>query len=115
MPISPKDPATPKPEALNVEKKVLLDQTALKSAVVTKDNLGNPQIDLQFSKEGGKQLAEITKANVRKRLAIVVDGQLYSAPVINDVITGGRANISGSFTLEEAKELAAKISEKLAK
>jgi len=115
LPVSPRDPAAPQLKALNVERKVLLDQAALKSAVVTKDHLGHPQIDLQFNQAGGQRFAEITKTNIHKRLAIVVDGQLYSAPVVNSEITGGQAVISGSFTLEEANALAGRITGKLKK
>ena len=51
----------------------------------------------------------LTKENLNKRLAIVLDGHLYSAPVIRSEISEGKAQITGSFTEEEARELAAKI------
>ena len=51
------------------------------------------------------------KENINKRLAIVLDGHLYSAPVIRSEISGGKAQITGSFTEEEANALAAKIND----
>ena len=98
-----------KKETINVHKTVLLDQTALKSARVQKDALGHPQIQITFSDEGRKRFAEITREKIGQRLAIIIDGQLYCAPTIRSEIPGGKAEISGSFTKEEAKVLAAKI------
>jgi len=98
------------PERLYVQKKVLLDQTALKSAKVIADKRnGNPLIEIAFTAEGKERFAEVTRKNVGRRLAIVIEGRLYSAPSIRTEIPGGRAEISGSFSEPEAKELAAKI------
>jgi preprotein translocase subunit SecD len=103
-------------ERLNVQKKVLLDQTALKSAKVTVDKRsGNPLIEITFTAEGRKRFAEVTRENVGRRLAIVIEGELYSAPTIRTGIPGGRAEVSGSFSEAEARELAAKITEALSK
>jgi preprotein translocase subunit SecD len=105
-----------KAERLYVQKKVLLDQTALKSAKVTTDRrTGNPLIEITFTAEGRKRFAEVTRENVGRRLAIVIEGRLYSAPTIRTEIPGGRAEISGSFSEPEARELAAKITESLTK
>ena len=107
---------TAQPERLYVQKKVLLDQTALKSARVIADKRsGNPLIEIVFTAEGKKQFAEVTRGNVGRRLAIVIEGRLCSAPVIRTEIPGGRAEISGSFNGPEARELAAKITESLTK
>jgi SecD/SecF fusion protein len=65
-----------------------------------------PEILLRFNSEGADKFAEITKANVGRMMAIVLDGVLYSAPRINEPITGGNASISGSFEIKEAFELA---------
>jgi preprotein translocase subunit SecD len=89
----------------------LLDHTSLSSATVSTNALGAPQIDIEFSSTGSEQFAQITKTNINKRLAIVLDGGLYSVPVIRSEISGGKAQISGSFTQEEAKGLAAKIND----
>jgi preprotein translocase subunit SecD len=59
-----------------------------------------------FNAVGAKQFEDITGRNVKKRLAIVLDGNVYSAPVIQEKISGGNAQITGSFTMDEAKDLA---------
>jgi protein-export membrane protein SecD len=64
-----------------------------------------PVVGLQFTKEGGDLFAKITKENVGKPLAVILDGQVLSAPVIQGEITGGQAQITGNFTAEEAKKL----------
>lgn len=65
-----------------------------------------PYVSIQFNDEGGKLFEEITGRNIDKPLAIFVGGQLISAPNVNDKISGGSAQITGSFTLEEANNLA---------
>jgi preprotein translocase subunit SecD len=102
-------------QVLNVQNTVLLDQTALKSAKVEKDNLGQPQIAITFTENGRKRFAEVTRQSVGKRLAIVIDGQLYSAPVIRTEIPGGKAEIVGDFSEQEAQELVAKINSSLSR
>lgn len=64
-----------------------------------------PQISLEFDSEGAKLFEEITERNVGKILAIYIDNQLLSAPMVNEKIAGGKAQITGDFTIEEAKEL----------
>jgi preprotein translocase subunit SecD len=99
-------------ETLYVQKTPLLDYTAVRSATITKNaSSGAPEINVEFSPEGKALFAAITKENISRRLAIVLDGHLYSAPVIRSEISGGQAQITGSFTEEEAKELVAKINE----
>ena len=99
-------------ETLHVQKTPLLDYTAVSSATVTRNaSSGAPEIGVEFSEEGRELFAAITKENLNKRLAIVLDGHVYSAPVIRSEITGGKAQITGSFTEQEATELAAKINE----
>ncbi len=66
----------------------------------------NPSIGLEFTSEGAKLFADITSANVGKPLGIFLDGQLLSAPRVNEPIRDGKAAISGQFSLDEAKELA---------
>jgi SecD/SecF fusion protein len=76
------------------------------SAGITRDTISNqPLITMRFDKEGAQKFADVTRANVGRFLAIVLDGELYSAPRINDAITGGRAQIEGDFTVKEAIEL----------
>jgi RNA polymerase sigma factor (sigma-70 family) len=98
-------------ETLYVQKKPLLDHTAISSVTVEKNPLGAPVISVEFSDVGKELFAQITKENLNKRLAIVLNGQLYSAPVIRSEISGGKAQISGSFSEAEAGELAANLSE----
>ena len=96
---------------LQVQKAPLLDQTAIRSVTVAKNALGAPEIDVEFSPEGKELFAAITKENINKRLAIVLNGQLYSAPVIRSEISEGKAQITGNFSEAEARELAAKIND----
>lgn len=69
-------------------------------------NSQKPLILLQFNEEGAKIFEELTANNIGKRLAIYIDGVLLSAPVVQEKISGGKAQISGNFTIQEAKELA---------
>ncbi len=64
-----------------------------------------PTISLEFNEEGAKLFAEITAKNIEKKIAIYLDGQPLSAPVVREAIRDGRAEISGQFTVEEAREL----------
>lgn len=102
-------------ETLPVLKKVLIDQKDLRSVRVSKDQLGHPQIEIRFTDEGKKRFADVTRDSIGKRLAIVIGGRLYSAPKIMTEISGGRAMISGSFSEQEAKELADRITQSLKK
>jgi protein-export membrane protein SecD len=71
--------------------------------------LGTVQVVLQFNDEGSQLFADITKRNVSKQVAIFLDGQVISAPVVQQEIIGGRAVISGSGNVEEAKLLARRL------
>jgi protein-export membrane protein SecD len=66
----------------------------------------SPYLNITFTAEGGDLFAEITRANVGRQLGIFLDGELLSAPNINEAITGGRAVVTGSFTADEVRELA---------
>ncbi len=82
----------------------------LKKAVVTYDNnTGEPEVSLEFNSEGAKLFEEITARNVGKPLAIFLDGQVISAPTVNEKITGGKAVITGRFNLKEAKTLVQRL------
>jgi acyl carrier protein len=102
-----------RPERLHVEKRVLLDQSAVKIVAVTTDDFGFSQINIEFTDDGSKAFAAITKTNLNRQLAIILEGRLFSAPKILAEITGGQAIINGDFTKEEAKTLARKINEQL--
>ena len=94
-----------------VDKAVLLDQTALKSAKAGTDKRGYAKIDVTFTEAGAKSFADITRENLNKQLAIIVDGQVREAPRIASEISGGKAVITGSFSKQEAKDLAKKLNE----
>ena len=99
-------------ETLYVQKAPLLDYNSIASAVVrTNEVTGSAEIEVEFSDQGREQFAKVTKENINKRLAIVLGGQVYSAPVIRSEIAGGKAQITGKFSQEEAEELAARINE----
>ena len=74
--------------------------------VETDRQFGTPSIGFTFNKEGGRRFDEFTGANVGKYLAIVLDGVVHSAPVIKTRISGGTGVIEGSFSMEEARDLA---------
>lgn len=79
---------------------------AIKTAAATMNNYGGYEVMLQMTPEGIQQFAALTRTHIGKALAIVLDGKLYSAPVIRTEITNGSASISGQFTQREALELA---------
>ena len=90
-----------------LKSKSLLTGDALESAKVQiGDRFGEPHVSLKFNAQGAKDFDRITGDNVKKRLAIVLDGMVHSAPVIQERISGGQAQITGSFTMEEATDLA---------
>ncbi len=70
------------------------------------DNFGRPEVSMSMNSEGAREWAQLTKANVGKAVAIVLDGVVYSAPRVNGEITGGQSSISGNFTIEDTKDLA---------
>ena len=90
-----------------LKKEVLLTGDLLSEARVAIDQRFNePYVSLTFNKTGAKIFEEVTGKYVQKRLAIILDNNVYSAPVIRERIAGGSAQITGSFSMEEAKDLA---------
>ena len=85
----------------------------LKNASVGFDNQGlsNPKIDLEFDSEGADLFAEITKKNIGKSLPVFLDGNMLTSPTIQSEITGGKAEITGTFTNEEANNLVKRLNE----
>ncbi|HWW34382.1 MAG TPA: protein translocase subunit SecD [Xanthobacteraceae bacterium] len=67
---------------------------------------GQPIVNFRFNSSGARKFAEVTKANVGKPFAIVLDNKVISAPVINEPIPGGAGQISGNFTVQSANDLA---------
>ncbi len=86
--------------------KVLMTGESLVDASVQTDSLGRPIIHFQLNSEGGHQFGIITGDNLHRQLAIILDGKVYSAPEIQSRIPGGSGIIQGSFTDEEARDLA---------
>ena len=70
------------------------------------DQMGSPVVSMKMNTEGARKWAQMTKANVGKAIAIVLDGVVYSAPRVNGEIDGGSSQISGNFTIEDTKDLA---------
>lgn len=70
------------------------------------DQYGHPSVSMSMNSEGSRRWALMTKQNIGKSIAIVLDGFVYSAPNVNGEITGGNSQITGNFTPEEAKDLA---------
>ncbi|MCM8789914.1 MAG: protein translocase subunit SecD, partial [Candidatus Omnitrophica bacterium] len=95
-------------EPLLLEKKAVISGEALSNAFVDFDRsqFNNPVVSLKFNAEGAKKFAEITAANVGRRLAVVLDAKVHTAPVIREAIPSGEAVISGRFTIEDAQNTA---------
>jgi len=90
-----------------LKNKTLLTGASLETAKVQiSDRFGDPHVSLKFNSQGALDFDRITSENVRKRLAIVLDGVVHSAPVIEERISGGQAVIRGNFSMEEARDLA---------
>jgi len=95
-------------EPLLLEQKAVLGGDSLTDAQVTfsQSGFGEPVVSIRFNAEGAKKFAEITAANVGRRLAIVLDGKVQSAPNIKEAIPSGEAVITGRFTPDQAADLA---------
>jgi preprotein translocase subunit SecD len=89
-----------------VKKRVMLAGDVLSDARVSIGQFNEPYVSVTFDAKGAREFDRITGENVKKRMAIVLDNTIYSAPVIQERITGGRAQITGTFSMEEANNLA---------
>lgn len=89
-----------------VKKRVMLAGNVLSDARVAIGEFNDPYVSVTFDAKGAQEFDRITAENVKKRMAIVLDNTVYSAPVIQERISGGRAQITGAFTMEEANDLA---------
>jgi preprotein translocase subunit SecD len=89
-----------------VKKRVMLAGDVLSDASVSIDQFNQPYVGVRFDSKGAKEFERVTGENVNKRMAIVLDNMVHSAPVIKDRISGGRAVIEGSFSMQEANDLA---------
>jgi preprotein translocase subunit SecD len=89
-----------------VKKEVLLTGDTISDATVRVSDVGEPYVSVTFDSVGARLFGDATEKNVGKALAIVLDGNVHSAPVIRERIPSGAAQISGGFTFEEASDLA---------
>jgi preprotein translocase subunit SecD len=89
-----------------VKKRVMLTGDVLNDAKVSIGQFNDPYVSITFDGKGGREFERITGDNIKKRMAVVLDNTIYSAPVIQDRITGGHAQITGSFSMQEANDLA---------
>ena len=89
-----------------VKKRVMLTGDVLSDARVSIGQFNDPYVSISFDAKGGREFERITGDNVKKRMAVVLDNTIYSAPVIQERITGGRAQITGTFSTQEANDLA---------
>jgi SecD/SecF fusion protein len=101
-----KQTGTVKRQPLLIQKKTLLTGAAIKSAAVRIGDYNEPYVSVDFNNAGARQFGTITGANIKRRLAIILDGVVRSAPVIQERIGGGKCQITGSYTSEEAHDLA---------
>ncbi|MEK6673571.1 MAG: protein translocase subunit SecD [Nitrospirota bacterium] len=89
-----------------LKKQILMTGDLLTEARVNiDDRFHEPNVSITFNAAGAKLFEEITAANVKKRLAIILDRTVYSAPVIQERISGGNAQITGRFSMDDAKDL----------
>jgi preprotein translocase subunit SecD len=89
-----------------VKKRVMLTGDVLSDARVAIGQFNDPYVSITFDSKGGQEFERITADNVKKRMAVVLDNTIYSAPVIQERIAGGRAQITGTFSTQEANDLA---------
>lgn len=101
------DPLPGAPNEYTLDKKVLMTGSAVADARVRPGTqLEGPYVELVLSDRGAREFETLTGENVGRNLAIVLDGKVFSAPTIREKIGGGRASITGSFDIKEARDLA---------
>ena len=90
---------------LAIRDEVMVSGEDLVNAMPERDQDNGSAVGITFNSKGGKQFADATRANVGKPFAIILDGEIISAPRINTPILGGSAIITGSFTVQETNDL----------
>ncbi len=93
-----------------VQRRAMVTGDRIADARQSFDENGLPAVTIRFDSAGSQAFARVTQANVNKRFAIILDNVVLSAPTINEPILGGNAQISGSFTVATANELAVSLS-----
>ena len=97
---------TDREQRIAVERDAMLTGEDVADARPSFTRTNQPDVSLSFNASGARRFEEVTGENTGRRMAIVLDGKVYSAPVIRERIAGGRASISGDFTVAEAQDLA---------
>ena len=92
-----------------VKRRVMVSGDQLTDAKQSFDQDGRPDIDITFNTAGARRFGRVTQENVNKPFAIILDDKILSAPNINEPILGGRAQISGNFTVQSAHDLAVSL------
>jgi preprotein translocase subunit SecD len=92
-----------------VKRRVMVSGDQLTDAKQSFDQDGRPDIDITFNSSGARRFGRVTQENVGKPFAIILDDKILSAPNINEPILGGRAQISGNFTVQSAHDLAVSL------
>src|SRR3954447_3099876 len=95
--------------SIAVKRRVMVSGDQLTDAKQSYDQYGRPDIDITFNTAGARRFARATQENVGKPFAIILDDKVLSAPNINEPILGGNAQISGSFTVQSAHDLAVSL------
>src|SRR3954453_16103947 len=95
--------------SIAVKRRVMVSGDQLTDAKQSFDQDGRPDIDITFNTAGARRFARTTQENVNKPFAIILDDKILSAPNINEPILGGRAQITGNFTVKSASELAVSL------
>ena len=93
-------------KATSRDGKAPLDGGAVTDARVQYGNNGNPEVSMSMNAEGANTWARMTKDNIGRQIAIVLDGMVYSYPTVQNEISGGSSQITGDFTVEESEDLA---------
>lgn len=99
-------PGRPDEPYVLVRRRVLVSGENLSAASPGFDQNNQPSINFRFNGDGARRFGDATARNIGKRFAIILDGKVISAPVIQSAITGGSGQITGNFTVESATELA---------
>jgi preprotein translocase subunit SecD len=103
--VDPQTGAVRKIPFLLKEKTMMTGEFIKEARVALDSQFHEPYVSMEFTDVGAKLFEQITAANVKKRLAIILDNNVYSAPVIQERIAGGRAQITGRFDTKEASDL----------
>ena len=94
---------------VHVDRNVALDYRDIKSATLSESRNGSPMIELIFTTKGKEKLSKLTTECLGKAIAIQVEGELYSAPIVMNPITGGKAQVTGSFSRDFAEQFISKL------